>query len=89
MTGQACYASGIDNNSFTGNEYICATQIPGRAKGWCGPIQSQSDCPTSGNTGVASIGLLSPAAKDVVEHAGPRPHASFWADLSKPILDRL
>ena len=25
----ACYTKGIDNNSFTGNEYVCAGPVPG------------------------------------------------------------
>jgi hypothetical protein len=71
----ACYAEGIDNNSFIGNSYICQTKLPGRDPGWCGPIQKQGDCPTSGNRGVNSTSELSPASLAVIERAGPRKHA--------------
>ena len=80
----ACYTSGIDNNSFTHNTYLCQErQLPERPPGWCGPINGKegphhksdnntATCPALDNVGVASFADLSPAARAVVEGAGPR-----------------
>jgi len=72
----ACYTTGIDNNSYTSNSYVCRSRLdPVRGK-WCGPLCPKGyhpePCIVAHNSGFLNVSMLPAAAMAVVAEAGPR-----------------
>ena len=71
----ACYTTGIDNNSFVNNTYVCTGGSSGRYNiSWCGPLHDKRTiCTLANNSNPQLATDFSSADLAVIKNAGPRP----------------